>query len=50
MNKRENRVILMFYPEDEMKENWDLLLTLLLIITCILTPYIIAFTGESTLK
>jgi hypothetical protein len=50
MNKRENRVSLMFYPEDENKANWDLLLTLLLIITCIMTPYRIAFEGESVPK
>jgi hypothetical protein len=50
MSKRENRVFFMFYPEDEIKANWDLLLTLLLIVTCILTPYIIAFVGESTIK
>lgn len=49
MSKRENRVILMFYPEDDFKANWDLLLTLLLVITCILTPYTIAFVGTSTL-
>ena len=38
----------MFYPEDSFKANWDLWLTLLLIITCVLTPYRIAFEGEST--
>jgi hypothetical protein len=38
----------MFYPEDEMKANWDLLLTLLLIITCIMTPHRIAFDSDPT--
>jgi hypothetical protein len=47
MKKRNNRVPFMFYPEDEMKANWDLLLTLLLIFTCILTPYRIAFEGNN---
>lgn len=50
MSKRENRVFLMFYPEDEMKANWDLLLTLLLIVTCIATPFIISFYAQTSLK
>ena len=35
----------MLYPEDPMKVNWDLFITLVLLISCILTPLRIAF-GE----
>ena len=33
----------MFYPEDEFKNNWDLFVTLILIFTCLVTPFNVAF-------
>ena len=33
----------MIYPEDEWKGIWDLFITIVLISTCVITPYIIAF-------
>ena len=48
MIEREHRVAYMFYPEDHFKANWDLLLTVLLVITCVMTPYRIAFEGDNT--
>lgn len=32
------------YPEDKLKSLWDLFMTVILLITCIQTPYAIAFT------
>ena len=37
----------MFYPEDDKKTNWDLFITIILIFTCISTPYLISFEGDS---
>lgn len=31
------------YPEDTWKEHWDLLVSLILIFTCCVTPYLLAF-------
>ena len=39
----------MFYPEDSLKANWDLFITVILVYTCIATPARIAFTTEDTL-
>ena len=36
----------MIYPESNNKSYWDILTTLILLITCCLTPYNIAFFGE----
>ena len=38
----------MFYPEDKIKADWDLYITLILIFTCMSTPYLISFETEST--
>lgn len=36
----------MIYPNNELKSNWDTLITLVLIFTCMVTPYRIAFVDE----
>ena len=33
----------LFYPDDKYKEFWDLFMTVILLITCVITPYNIAF-------
>ena len=38
----------MFYPEDSIKANWELFITIILVWTCIATPARIAFTTEDT--
>lgn len=37
----------MCYPEDAIKGYWDLLISIALIATCSLTPYAIAFSGDT---
>ena len=44
---RKNRKAFMFYPEDKRKADWDLWVTLILIFTCLSTPYLISFETES---
>ena len=41
--KRHDRVKSMIYPEDKFKSSWDVLITLILLITCIILPARIAF-------
>ena len=43
MRHRDSKVYLLFYPEDSSKENWDMFITLILLISCIVTPLRIAF-------
>jgi hypothetical protein len=38
MYQREDAKSCIIYPENELKANWDVILTLLLVITCIMTP------------
>ena len=47
---RANRKPYLAYPEDPNKANWDVFLTLVLIFSCFVTPYRIAFapTPEKT--
>ena len=45
MRERKNKSKFLLYPEDSIKENWDFFITIVLIITCITTPWRIAF-GE----
>ena len=33
----------MIYPEDKFKQNWDILITLAIIISCVYVPYNLAF-------
>jgi len=46
MTHRDNRIPWILYPEDKIKNSWDLIITLVLLITCIQTPYAIAFAGS----
>jgi hypothetical protein len=48
MSRRGKRVICLFYPEDTYKANWDLCITLVLIFTCMVTPYNISFNEVET--
>lgn len=45
MTHRESTKDYLFYPQDPFKENWDLFITVILFVTCVLTPYRIAFSG-----
>lgn len=45
MTNRVGKVKYLFYPQDSVKEYWDLFITVVLFVTCILTPYNIAFSG-----
>jgi len=46
MRARDKVRACMLYPEDPVKINWDLFITLILLISCILTPLRIAFGGD----
>ena len=41
-----NRKKCMVYPDMNCKTNWDLLITIVLIFSCIVTPFRIAFTEK----
>ena len=45
MTTRKVRRPWLFYPEDESKARWDIFLTFVLLLSCFITPYRIAF-GE----
>lgn len=45
MRHRNHKKLCLFYPEDTIKQHWDLFITLILLISCIIVPYRIAF-GE----
>ena len=36
----------MIYPNNSFKNNWDMILTVILVFTCLVTPYRIAFSEE----
>ena len=36
----------MCYPEESLKSNWDILMTVILLTTCLMTPWSIAFPAE----
>ena len=38
----------MIYPNNEIKSNWDTLITVVLIFTCMVTPYRIAFVEQDS--
>lgn len=44
---RKNRKTCIVYPEDPLKSYWDMLITLILMITCITTPMDIAFSENN---
>ena len=43
MTKRDTYKAFIIYPENKQKSAWDLFMTLILILTCIMTPLSIAF-------
>ena len=51
MNKNKNgkndgktlRKKFLIYPEDRFKKNWDMLITLTIVFTCVYVPYNLAF-------
>jgi hypothetical protein len=47
MRFRQKKSDRLLYPEDQGKVYWDLFIALVLIISCILTPYSIAFDQNS---
>lgn len=47
MTERADKKDWILYPEDTTKTYWDIFITLILLITCLLTPWRIAF-GEET--
>ena len=46
MSERTNRKKWLLYPEDSGKVNWDIFITVVLLVTCIFTPYNIAFGAD----
>lgn len=49
MTARKNVKKWLIYPEDKYKTWWDLFMTFILLLTCIMTPYIIAFLPKEPL-
>lgn len=47
MKARLNRKNWIIYPEDDWKGKWDLYITVILIFTCLSTPYLISFEAET---
>ena len=50
MKERQNRKRYMLYPEDEIKGQWDVFITLVLLFTCITTPARIAFDNDDDIE
>ena len=50
MRHRDNKKRCMFYPEDPFKDNWDVFVMVILVFTCIVTPYRVALIEENDLK
>jgi hypothetical protein len=46
MKERADKKDWVLYPEDTSKTYWDIFITLILLITCLLTPWRIAFGEE----
>ena len=46
MHERKNKKFCLLYPEDPPKKYWDFYITIILLISCVLTPLRIAF-GET---
>jgi len=46
MKHRDDKKDWILYPEDQSKTYWDIYITLILLITCLLTPWRIAFGEE----
>ena len=43
MNQRQKREPCLLYPEDNIKINWEIFMTIVLLFACLLTPYKISF-------
>jgi hypothetical protein len=43
MRERPKRVRWLLYPEDTFKQTWDLIITFILIVSCFITPFRLAF-------
>lgn len=43
---RQDKVAFLIYPENRLKSNWDIFMTLILILSCLTTPLLLAFTPE----
>ena len=41
---RKDKVPFLIYPESRLKSNWDVFMTFILIISCLTTPLLLAFT------
>ena len=50
MTARKNVKKYLIYPENKFKGYWDLFMTFILLITCMETPYIIAFIPEEPMS
>lgn len=50
MTARKNVKVCLIYPENKYKGYWDLFMTFILLITCMETPYIIAFIPDEPLS
>ena len=46
MRHRDHRKQFLFYPEDQFKANWDLFISVVLIFTCLSTPFRLAFVEQ----
>lgn len=42
-NGNGNKVYFLLYPEDNLKINWEIFMTVILLFACLLTPYKISF-------
>jgi len=47
MKHRAHRKPWIIYPEDDWKGKWDLYITVILIFSCMTTPYLISFDAET---
>ena len=43
---RKDEVAFLIYPENRLKSKWDIFMTLVLILSCLTTPFLLAFTPE----
>ena len=50
MIKRNNRKCCIVYPEDSWKDNWDLIVSVILIFTCVITPFRLAFVEKDSIE
>lgn len=46
MYERKEKRFLLLYPEDPAKKYWDFFITIILLVSCVITPLRIAFGDE----